>query len=168
MVLIWILGAGGASAEGLSDVPVSEYIRLHVVAADDGTAAQTLKLEVRDATLGAARALLKDCGDADAAWDIIRENVDALAAAATDRARALGYQGQVRAETGMFDFPDRHYGAVFVPAGQYRALRVVIGEGAGHNWWCVLYPSLCVPEGEAPTLRSALLDWLRRLAGGGR
>jgi stage II sporulation protein R len=168
MVLIWILWAGGASAAGLSDVPVSEYIRLHVVAADDGAEAQALKLEVRDATLEVARALLKDCGDADAAWDIIGENVDALEAAAMARARALGYEGRVRAETGVFDFPDRHYGAVFVPAGRYRALRVVIGEGAGHNWWCVLYPSLCVPEGKVPTLRSALLDWLRRLAGGGR
>ena len=168
MVLRWILGAGGATAEGLSDVPVSEYIRLHVVAADDGTAAQALKLEVRDAILKAARALLEDCGDADTAWDIIGENVEALEAAATARARAQGYQGRVSAETGVFDFPDRHYGAVFVPAGRYRALRVVIGEGAGHNWWCVLYPSLCVPEGEAPTLRSALLDWLRRLAGGDR
>jgi len=158
----------GALTEGLSDVPVSEYIRLHVVAADDSAAAQALKLDVRDACLKAARALLEDCGDADAAWDIIGDNVDALEAAATAQARALGYKGAVRAETGVFDFPDRHYGAVFVPAGRYRALRVVIGEGAGHNWWCVLFPSLCIPEGEAPTLRSALLEWLRGLPGGKR
>ena len=159
---------GGAPAEGLSDVPVSEYIRLHVVAADDGAAAQALKLEVRDATLKAARALLKDCGDADTAWDIIGENVEVLEAAATAQARTLGYVGQVRAETGVFDFPDRHYGAVFVPAGRYRALRVVIGEGEGHNWWCVLYPSLCAPVAEDPVIYDwALLGWVMRLLGGG-
>lgn len=155
-----------AQAEGMSDVPVSQYIRLHVVAADDGEAAQALKLEVRDATLAAARSLLKGCGGADEAWARIGENVDTLAAAATRRARELGYEGPVVALTGVFQFPDRHYGAVFVPAGEYRALRVVIGAGEGHNWWCVLYPSLCVPEEAPVTFHSALLEWLRGLLGG--
>ena len=70
----------------------------------------------------------------------------------------------------MFEFPDRRYGGVFVPAGDYRALRVVIGAGEGHNWWCVLYPSLCLPEGAEGEMRfhSAILDWLRGLLGGGR
>ena len=96
--------------------------------------------------------------------------MDALEAAATAQARALGYKGAVRAETGVFDFPDRHYGAVFVPAGRYRALRVVIGEGAGHNWWCVLFPSMCYPgdlsEGEPVRFYSSILNWLRGLLGG--
>ena len=64
LVLIMLFSMNAARAEGLSDVPVSAYIRLHVVAADDSAAAQALKLEVRDATLEAARALLKDCGGA--------------------------------------------------------------------------------------------------------
>ena len=162
-----LLAAIPARAASLNDVPVSQYIRLHVVAADDGAAAQALKLQVRDAVLAAARPLLADCGDADEAWQRIGEHVDALEDVAARRARALGYDGPVAAGTGVFDFPDRHYGGVFVPAGEYRALRVVIGEGEGHNWWCVLYPSLCVP-GEAPPLRSALLDWLRGLLGGGQ
>lgn len=160
-----LLAAIPARASSLNDVPVSQYIRLHVVAADDGAAAQALKLQVRDAVLAAVRPLLADCGGAEEAWRRIGEHVDALEAAAARRARALGYDGPVAAGTGVFDFPDRHYGAVFVPAGAYRALRVVIGEGEGHNWWCVLYPSLCLP-GDAPPLRSALLDWLRGLLGG--
>ena len=168
LVLILLFSMNVARAEGLSDVPVSAYIRLHVVAADDSAAAQALKLEVRDATLAAARTLLEDCDDADTAWARIGENVDALESAAAARARALGYQGPVAAETGVFDFPDRHYGAVFVPAGRYRALRVVIGEGEGHNWWCVLYPSLCVPESEGPVICDwTLLGWVMRLLGGG-
>ena len=159
------MGAARAAAatrgEALGEVPVSEYIRLHVVAADDGAAAQALKLQVRDAVLAAVRPLVADCGDAGEAWRRIGQSVEALEAAAALRARALGYDGPVAAETGVFDFPDRHY------AGAYRALRVVIGEGEGHNWWCVLYPSLCVPE-DAPPLRSVLLEWLRGLLGGGR
>lgn len=172
MILIALLTAGTARAAGLGDVPVAEYIRLHVVAEDDGEAAQALKLEVRDACLEAARALLEGCADADEAWRRVGENVDALEAAAARRARALGYGGDVIAETGVYEFPDRHYGGVFVPAGRYRALRVVIGAGAGHNWWCVLYPSLCLPEGANPEagiqFHSALLDWLRGWMGGGR
>ena len=165
MILIWLLSTGAARAEALGEVPVCRYIRLHVVAADDGAAAQALKLRVRDAVLAAVRPLVADCGDADEAWRRIGESVEALQAAAIARARALGYDGPVAAETGVFDFPDRHYGAVFVPAGEYRALRVVIGAGEGRNWWCVLYPSLCVPE-DAPPLRWALPEWLRGLLGG--
>ena len=161
-----LLAAVPARGASLDDVPVGAYIRLHVIAEDDGAAAQALKLEVRDAILAAVRPLLADCGDAEEAWRRIGESVDALEAVAAGRVRALGYDAPVACETGVFDFPDRQYGAVFVPAGAYRALRVVIGAGEGRNWWCVLYPSLCVPEGTP--LRSALLDWLRGLAGGGR
>ena len=82
----------------------------------------------------------------------------------------VGYAGEVDAAAGVFEFPDRRYGGVFVPAGDYRALRVVIGAGEGHNWWCVLYPSLCLPEGAEGEMRfhSVILDWLRGLLGGGR
>ncbi len=169
VLLVFIVSACASRAEGLSGVPVGEYIRLHVVAEDDSGAAQALKLEVRDATLAAARALLYDCDSPDEAWTRIGAHLDDLESAATLRARALGFEGPVAAETGVFPFPDRHYGGVFVPAGDYRALRVVIGAGAGHNWWCVLYPSLCVPgDGNPLPLHSALLDWLRGLLGGGK
>jgi len=161
-----LVAMGGARGSELPRVPVSDYIRLHVVAADDSDGAQALKLEVRDATLAAARALLADCDSPDEAWARIGAHLDLLEAAATRRARALGYDGPVAAQAGVFDFPDRHYGAVFVPAGEYRALRVVIGAGEGRNWWCVLYPSLCV-TGDGTAMRSALLDWLRGLLGGG-
>ena len=162
------LGAGAWAEPGAT--PVRDYIRLHVVAEDDGDAAQALKLEVRDACLERARTLLEGCGDADEAWWIVRDNLPALEAAAAERARELGCQSPVRAEAGLFEFPDRLYGGQLVPAGEYRALRVVIGAGEGRNWGCVLYPSLCLPEdcppGEPVEFHSVILDWLRRLFGG--
>lgn len=165
MALALLLGAGARAA-----VPVGDYVRLHVLAADDSDEAQALKLRVRDAVLVEARALLAGCGDADAAWDMVNANLDALADAARAEARAAGYGGPVSAETGVFDFPDRQYGDVLVPAGAYRALRVIIGEGRGHNWWCVLFPSLCLPEdlepGEPVAFHSTILDWLRGWMGG--
>ena len=146
-------------------------MRLHVVADSDAGDAQALKLAVRDAVLDCARALLADCGGADEAWRIVNDSLDALSAAAQARARACGWEGPVRAEAGVFAFPDRRYGGALVPAGDYRALRVVIGSGQGGNWWCVLYPSLCVPEdcapGEPVRFYSSVLRWLERLLGGG-
>ena len=162
-----LLSGSAARADEAADVPVQDYIRLHVIANDDGEAAQALKLEVRDAVLAAARALLADCGSADEAWRRVGENLEALEAAAIERARASGYTGPVRAEAGVFAFPDRQYGALLVPAGDYRAVRVVIGAGEGHNWWCVLFPTLCLPgdiEPGAPVrFHSAIADWLRGL-----
>ena len=138
-----VLTAGAGAEVSADGVPVKDYIRLHVLASDDGEAAQALKLEVRDACLMCARI----------------------------RARVSGWEGGVSAEAGVFDFPDRRYGGVEVPAGAYRAVRIVIGGGAGHNWWCVLFPSLCLGEdcapGEPVEFHSTVLDWLCGLAGGG-
>lgn len=152
-----------------AEARLTDCVRLHVVAADDGAAAQALKLSVRDACLDCARALLAGCESSDEAWDIVNARLPDLEAAAVERARAEGYGGTVRAETGVFDFPDRVYGDTLVPAGEYRALRVVIGAGQGHNWWCVLYPTLCMPEaepGEPVHFYSSILRWLRGLFGG--
>ena len=68
-------------------------------------------------------------------------------------------------------FPTRVYGGAVVPAGNYRALRVIIGEGKGHNWWCVLYPSLCYPEAWVEgdgALYSSVWRWFQSLFGGDR
>ena len=166
-----VLTAGAGAEVSADGVPVKDYIRLHVLASDDGEAAQALKLEVRDACLMCARSLLKDCEDADAAWEIVKDNLNLFELAALIRARVSGWEGGVSAEAGVFDFPDRRYGGVEVPAGAYRAVRIVIGGGAGHNWWCVLFPSLCLGEdcapGEPVEFHSTVLDWLCGLAGGG-
>ena len=150
-----------------------EMVRLHVVAEDDSPQAQALKLELRDVCLRCAEVCLSDAEDADEAYRRLENHLVDFEAACTARARELGYAGEIRAETGTFDFPDRVYGSVKVPAGEYRALRVTIGAGEGHNWWCVLYPSLCVLDeadaasADAPGcskvwnwLRERLTDWL--------
>jgi len=169
--MMGVLPVRATASAALGDVPVADYVRLHVLASDDGDEAQALKLEVRDAVLACARVLLGDCRDADEAWTAVNGQLGVLEDAARARARSAGYDGPVTAQAGVFDFPDRAYGDVWVPAGRYRALRVVIGAGEGHNWWCVLYPSLCLPEelepGEPVEFHSTLLDWLRSLFGWG-
>ena len=141
-----------------------ELVRLHVVADADDDASQALKLEVRDAVLAQTQALLSGCGGADEAYSTLSGCLPELERAAADCLTAHGCDLPVRAELGVFDFPDRDYDGVTVPAGRYRALRIVIGSGQGHNWWCVLYPTLCVtPDGAG---RSLLAEWFERWFGG--
>ena len=136
-----ILFAAPARGEGVYD-----FIRLHVVAPGDTDWEQAVKLAVRDACLEKAREVAAGCEDADAAYAALNAHLAEFQTAAAIAAREMGFVGEVTVETGVFAFPDRVYGALFVPAGDYRALRVTLGEGGGHNWWCVLYPSLCVVD----------------------
>ena len=154
---------GGARAATLPNM-----VRLQVVAASDSAEDQTLKLELRDACLRAAEVCLAGAADADDAYAHLCAHLDDFQRAVEARARALGYAGTLRCEAGAFAFPDRVYGKLRVPAGTYRALRVTIGAGAGHNWWCVLYPSLCLlDESALGGDPRDILDWLRaRLFGG--
>ena len=144
-----------------------DYIRLHVVAASDSLSDQAIKLAVRDGVRKCAAALLADCADPDSAYEVICAGRDELLAAAQEAARAAGYTGSVSAETGVFSFPDRTYGDELVPAGDYRALRIVLGEGEGRNWWCVIYPSLCLPEDADTDLPvefySSVCRWARQV-----
>ena len=166
-----MLVCGGALAEEMEKMEeMGEMVRLHVVAADDGARAQALKLELRDVCLRCAQVCIGDAPDADAAYMRLEKHLADFQTACAARARELGYAGSVRAELGRFEFPDRLYGRVLVPAGEYRALRVTIGAGEGHNWWCVLYPSLCLlneadaASGEVDA--QGVLAWLRAWLGG--
>lgn len=156
---------------GLAEAEDSELIRLHVVAQDDSDAAQALKLELRDVCLRCAEVCIGDAADANEAYLRLCTHLDDFQRACERRARELGFAGEIRAETGIFHFPNRIYGKTLVPEGEYRALRIVIGSGEGHNWWCVLYPNLCALDechyaaGETPYY-SQIVRWLKDKIGG--
>ena len=159
-----LLLTGGAQAQYSN-----ELVRLHVVAADDSPAAQTLKLELRDACLRCAEVCLSGSAAADDAYMRLENHLADFEAACTQRARELGYDGPVTAEAGVFSFPDRIYGRTQVPAGDYRALRITIGEGEGHNWWCILYPTLCMlneQDAAGDGNPQGILAWLKAKMGG--
>ena len=142
-----------------------ELVRIHILAHDDTPQQQALKLQVRDAVLEAFTPLLAQAGSAQEAVRIVRENRNhAVKLAETVLAQA-GEALPVTAEFGVFDFPERVYGGQVVPAGEYTALRLRIGNAAGKNWWCVMYPPLCFSgedyEGEV-VFESALVKWMRK------
>ena len=129
----------------------SRLIRLHVVAASDDPADQARKLAVRDALLPEIAALTESCASADAAAAALEESLPALRETAF---AALGTGEPVDATLAEERFPRRDYDTFSLPAGRYRALRVTLGAGAGHNWWCVAFPALCLSAGTEDETRS--------------
>ena len=119
-------------------------LRLHVVGASDSAEDQEVKLLVRDAVLASLEEGLHDLTDVDAAVDYVYRMLPRVEAAANRCLAAAGFTDTVAVSLTEEAFPTRDYDNFSLPAGVYRALRVVIGEGEGRNWWCVVFPQLCM------------------------
>ena len=135
--------AWGCWAERTEAQLSQKVVRLHVLANSDSEADQALKLKVRDSVLEAASAILEGCPDRETAERRLSAALPEIEDAARARIAAEGETQRVTAELRPTEFPTREYESFTLPAGEYLALRVVIGEGAGHNWWCVVFPPLC-------------------------
>ena len=120
-----------------------KVVRLHVLANSDTEEDQALKLLVRDAVLERATEILEQSADRAEAEIRLRESLPELEAIAEETVRANGYDYAVTAELEDTAFPTKEYDGFSLPAGEYLALRILIGEGAGQNWWCVVFPPLC-------------------------
>ena len=131
-----------------------DVVRLHVVANSNGAEDQAVKLLVRDAVLEEAARWYQGAGSMEEASSQLCTHLQSIAGAAR---QVLGEQGVGYSATAQMTemyFPTRDYESFRLPAGRYRTLRVTLGEGAGKNWWCVVFPSLCLP---AATQEEALL-----------
>ena len=147
-------------------VPVFDNIlRLHVLANSDAPGDQAVKLQVRDALLP----LFSDAQSYAEARAFLLENGGDMQRICEDTLRENGFSYGVQLELGVSDFPERDYGAAHYPAGEYNALRVLLGDGAGQNWWCVLFPPLCIisdeelPEDGEFAFESDIWNWLKGL-----
>ena len=123
-------------------------VRLHVTANSDSTADQTVKLQVRDAVLAESEAVLAGAKTAAEAARMLEQALPRLEAAAQAvlARQCLAYTAQASMETAYFD--TRTYLDVTLPAGRYPAVKIRLGEGAGQNWWCVMFPPLCLPAAQ--------------------
>lgn len=121
-----------------------KVVRLHILANSDSEEDQALKLRVRDAILSVTVPLLEDCPDRESALQRLEENEETLLHVARQTLEENGSDDPVSLCFGTEQYPERSYDSVCFPAGEYLSLRVCIGEAAGHNWWCCLYPPLCL------------------------
>ena len=122
-----------------------DVLRLHILANSDSADDQYLKLLVRDEIVAVSENLFADCKSRSDAETAARANINLLQSAAEKVLVEQGsdYAVSVRVDDSHFD--TRHYDDVTLPAGDYAAIQVVIGEGKGQNWWCVMFPQMCLP-----------------------
>ncbi|MCL2194726.1 MAG: stage II sporulation protein R [Oscillospiraceae bacterium] len=133
-----------------------EVLRLHVIANSDCDVDQQAKLHVRDALLAQGDALFYASGDIAQAEQAVALRTAELEHTAQQALRELGLHQSVRVSVGTAFFNTRSYGALTFPAGRYQAVQVHIGDSVGENWWCVMFPPLCLPA--ATTRESVTLD----------
>ena len=119
-------------------------VRLHVLANSDSDEDQALKLRVRDAVLAVTSPLLADCKTQDEARTVIEAHADEIVSAAEEIIRSEGRDDRVSLLLGNEEYPQRDYDSFCFPAGEYLSLRVCIGDAEGQNWWCCLFPPLCL------------------------
>lgn len=124
-------------------------VRLHVLANSDSEADQALKLKVRDAVLTVSAPLVEDCTTQAQAVEALSAHLTELESAARAVISSEGYDYPVTVRLGEEDYPTRAYESCAFPAGTYVSLRVLIGSGEGQNWWCCLFPPLCLSAATA-------------------
>ncbi len=120
-----------------------DVLRLHVIAESDSEEDQELKLKVRDRVLETVSEKIQTCGGIDEAISAVDGVREEIQSAAVDCVAENGFDYPVKVELVRESYPRRDYGGAVLPAGVYNSLKVTIGQGQGHNWWCVLFPSIC-------------------------
>lgn len=118
-----------------------ELVRLHVVGASDSEEDQAVKLQVRDAVLAQAQPWLEGVTTQEEARRILEEHLEELAQAGAQVSNGAAVTARIAEDEW---FPTKEYTDFALPAGRYTALKIVVGEGEGHNWWCVVFPPLCM------------------------
>lgn len=143
-VLIIFICSGILVASAQESKLTNSVLRLHVIANSDAPADQALKMEVKDEIVGYMQAEFTNVDNVEEASKLAQKNRGQIKRIAQQKIKACGYDYPVEVIIGEFAFPLKSYGNMVFPAGEYQAVRVVIGEGAGKNWWCVLFPPLCL------------------------
>lgn len=121
----------------------SKIIRFHVIANSDSKSDQALKLKVRDKVLEYMQPKLKNSKSVDESREIIRKSNNEIITIAEDVIKKNGYNYTVKTTLSNENFPIKTYGNITLPQGKYEAYRIIIGNGEGQNWWCVMFPPLC-------------------------
>ena len=138
-----LLFLGLMPVHGESEI-YDSVLRLHVLANSDSEEDQALKLKVRDAILAKSEALFSSAASREEAINIVNESIELLEAEARRVIADEGYSYPVSIEFGEEVYPTKNYESFCFPSGSYLSLRIIIGDGEGQNWWCVLFPPMCL------------------------
>ncbi len=121
----------------------SSVLRLHIIGSSNSALDQNLKLMVRDKVLEGAKYVFETSNSLEDAKKIAKENIDLITEIATKTLRENNCYDSVQVKISKEAFPAKFYGDIMLPSGRYNAVKIIIGEGRGENWWCVMYPPMC-------------------------
>ena len=130
--------------DALCDELRHNVFRLHILANSDTSQDQSLKLKVRDAVLEVSQECFENCADSNQAIECALENITDFKEAALNVIKENGYDYDVQIDISPSYFENRRYENFMLPAGEYMALNIKIGEAKGKNWWCVMFPAVCI------------------------
>lgn len=142
LMLIGLVLALTAQLFGCAQTP----LRLHIKANSNSKEDQAIKLSVRDAILAVSRDGIIQCEDYASACAYIKDSLEIINKTADKVLTDGGFGYKAYAQVGVFHFPDKTYQGKVYPEGDYQALSVTLGKGEGENWWCVMFPPLCITE----------------------
>lgn len=149
LILAIFIGVGWLALLYKPDRPneAENLLRLHILANSDSAKDQEIKLKVRDAVVMHLTPQLNNVSTSEEARQIVLSQQEELLKIVQATIKINGGEYPATIETGWFDFPLRSYGALMLPAGKYEAVRILLGNAQGQNWWCVLFPPLCFVDG---------------------
>lgn len=156
-ILIGMLLLGVLPTHGEAEI-YDSVVRLHVLANSDSEYDQALKLQVRDGVLAATAELLSDCTTREQAMEVIGANLDTIRRSAQEVIEREGAGYDVTVKLCEEDYPTKNYESVCFPAGRYMSLQVCIGEAEGKNWWCVLFPGMCLSAASKTDAEQAFIQ----------
>lgn len=152
---------GLAQSERIS----GSVLRLHILAESDSDYDQSIKLEIRDKVLEKYGGILDGAGDTCDAEKVISSQLPQIKKDVDVWLEEMGATYRSNVYIAYSEFPTKHYGKISLPAGNYKALKIVLGEGNGQNWWCVMFPPVCFAEGGIKQISDKEYDKLKKELG---
>ena len=133
-----------------------DVFRLHILANSDSDEDQSLKLKVRDKILTKSESLFINCKNLNDVINVSKNNIDYFEKLANECIKENGYNYETKVYVDKEYFNTREYEKITLPSGVYNALKIEIGEAKGHNWWCVMFPAICLPAVSDDEINSIL------------
>ena len=144
LIIIFIFISAKSYSQNMFKNISNNFLRLHVVANSDSTEDQILKYKIRDAVIDYMKPYFTNINTKNDALDILNLQKNNIGNLATKIATENGYTYPVNVSIGNFYFPTKEYSEIILPEGYYDALKIELGNAKGQNWWCVMFPSLCI------------------------
>lgn len=157
LMLITCIIYGTVTQDQIAD----SVVRLHIVANSNSEADQEVKLKIRDAILDHVAKEYPGGATKEEAARFLKDNLSEIEGIASSVLRENGLNDMVCANYGVYPFPTKEYGNLMLPAGDYEAVRVELGEAKGENWWCIMFPPLCVADASSLKLDEEVMSQLK-------